>query len=159
MSPAGIPVFYAARDSETAFLETVAPDANRPIVSIGKFETTRDLCVLDLDEIQGIPSLFDESNRDLRSKLKFMRAFADDLAEPIQRDGREHIDYVPTQIVSEFFRVRFLPPAGMINGICFKSSKHVNGICACLFFENKDFSEECSRAALRLLEVESRAAF
>jgi hypothetical protein len=159
MSPAGIPIFYAVRDSETAFLETVAADATRPIVSIGKFETTAELCVLDLAEIPQMPSLFDESYRHLRAGLKFMRAFADDLAEPIQRDGREHIDYVPTQIVSEFFRLRFNLPGGSANGICFKSSKQVDGICVCLFFKNKEFAGECPRAPFRLLEVESREAF
>jgi hypothetical protein len=158
MSPAGIPIFYAARDPETAFLETATADATRPVVSIGKFETTAELRVLDLGEIPPIPSLFDESERHLRAGLKFMHAFADDLAEPIKRDGREHIDYVPTQIVSEFFRLRFCVPGGPIDGICFKCSKHINGICVCLFFKNRDFVGDCPKAPFRLLEVQSREA-
>jgi hypothetical protein len=47
------------------------------------------------------PSLFDEQRRHLRAGLSFLHDFAADLAKPIEKDGREHIEYVPTQIVTE----------------------------------------------------------
>ena len=41
-----------------------------------------------------------ERRRHLRAALSFLRGFVEDLAKPIKKDGREHIEYVPTQIVT-----------------------------------------------------------
>jgi len=156
MSPAGIPMFYAAMDEQTAHLETAMPDPNQTVTSIGRFELTEELRILNLAEIPDVPSLFDSDARHLRTGLTFMRAFADDLSQPIARDGREHIDYVPTQIVSEFFRLRFSHIPGHLHGLSFRSSKDSHGICVCLFFTHDDFVKNSSVAPLRLIEVNRR---
>src|SRR5437870_5994128 len=41
-----------------------------------------------------------ERRRHLRAALSFLRGFVEGLAKPIKKDGREHIEYVPTQIVT-----------------------------------------------------------
>ena len=105
MSPAGIPMFYGAFYVETARLETFDPEHHAgQILSIGTFRATRALRVLDLADLPDIPSVFEEDGHHRIHPLRFLHAFAHDIVKPIARDGREHIEYVPTQIVTEYFR-------------------------------------------------------
>jgi hypothetical protein len=39
-----------------------------------------------------------------RAELSFLHGFARDLSAQIERDNRIHIEYVPTQVVSEYLR-------------------------------------------------------
>lgn len=57
-----------------------------------------------------MPSLFDVAHkRRQRQPLIFLGAFASAVSEPFERDDRIHIEYVPTQIVTEWLRARFDP--------------------------------------------------
>ena len=56
MSPAGIPMFYACDDEDTALKETAA---GAGYFAIGRFETLRAATLLDLTAIPRFPSLFD----------------------------------------------------------------------------------------------------
>jgi hypothetical protein len=105
MSPAGVSMFYGAEDYKTACAETidVTKDAGRQ-VSGGKFKAKRKLLLLDLVDLPDPPSYFDIDRRDLYHAVVFLRRFARDLAIPITRDGREHIEYAPTQAFTEFVR-------------------------------------------------------
>lgn len=103
MSPAGIPMFYVTHDIETAIAETWDGKEDS-VASIGKFKTLEEYLIIDLSNIPPIPSLFDEERRHLRETIKFLEAFMIDFSRPINKDGKEHIDYVPTQIVTEYFR-------------------------------------------------------
>ena len=55
MSPAGIPMFYACDDEETALKETASGPGK---FAVGRFETLRPIIILDLTGIPPIPSLF-----------------------------------------------------------------------------------------------------
>lgn len=143
MSPAGIPMFYGASDEDTAVLETCNGE---PIATIGVFETLKPFKTIDLTNLPGIPSLFDSRRRWLRPGLKFLYAFVRDVSKAIERDGREHIEYVPTQIVSEFFRHLFRDDEDdVVKGILYPSAKRPGGTACVLFFEN---GECCDLAAL-----------
>jgi hypothetical protein len=101
MSPAGIPMFYGAEDEATAIAETYTPIPGTPAaVTVAKFMTARDAYVVDLTALPVFPSLFDEGRRHLRAPVSFLRSFVEDLTKPIKKDGREHIEYVPTQVVN-----------------------------------------------------------
>jgi hypothetical protein len=50
---------------------------------------------LDLADLPEVPSVFRPDRHDLIHPLKFLHAFAQDIVQPISRDGREHIEYVP----------------------------------------------------------------
>lgn len=144
MSPAGIPMFYGAFDYATAFAETFDEnhDQNKKI-SCGTFRANRDLRVLNLAELPPVPSIFDEDYHPLIRPFRFLHNFAFDIAKPIARDGREHIEYVPTQIITEFFRHIFQTLDGeKLDGIAYKSSKHKGGIAFVLFCENHQASEQ-----------------
>lgn len=142
MSPAGIPMFYGAFDVDTARVETLDPEAHvGQTLSIGVFRPMRDLKVLDLADLPDIPSVFDPNAHLLIHPLRFLHAFAADLVQPIARDGREHIEYVPTQIVTEFFRRVFRDIDNrLLDGLIYTSSRDGHPACV-LFCENDQCAE------------------
>lgn len=138
MSPAGIPMFYGAFDFQTAHAETFDPQAHEgKSLSVGTFRSLRDLTVLDLANLPSIPSVFDQERHRTIHSLRFLHQFARDISQPIARDGHEHIDYVPTQIVTEYFRRVFrLKDGNPIDGILYRSAKNADGQAFVLFCEN-----------------------
>lgn len=159
MSPAGIPMFYGAFDAATAHAETFDPDAHAgKILSVGTFRSVRDLTVLDLAELPPVPSVFDMARQGMIHSLRFLHAFAVDISQPIARDGREHIEYVPTQIVTEYFRRVFrLPDDRGLDGIIYRSAKNAGAKAFVLFCENEqciDAGDDLNEASLlRLMAV------
>jgi len=56
----------------------------------------------------------------------FLHGFRRDLLKPIERDGREHVEYVPTQVVTEYLRLAYrLPEEGepRLDGLMFTSTR------------------------------------
>lgn len=145
MSPAGIPMFYGAYDSETALKETLDLKKIAPwkIASIATFKTLKKIKVLDLSKLPEVPSLFDPQNRHLRSSIIFLRGFVLELSKPISKDGAEHIEYVPTQIFTEYIRHIYKAQEGdSLNGINYLSSKGTGGISCVLFIEDKQCCDQ-----------------
>jgi hypothetical protein len=131
MNPAGIPYLYLAFDENTAVSETIT---NEDKYCLARFILNKDLNVLDLSSIPCLPSKFNASAYNRRCELIFIRNFLIDLSKPIEKDGREHVDYVPTQIVSEYFRHRFKDGQGnSVDGIMYSSAKNKNGVNLALF--------------------------
>lgn len=148
MSPAGISMFYGCDDIPTVAAEIGSHTAKRFAV-IGAFETTRPLQMVNLSALPCIPSLFDPEQREHYYELRFLHQFARDLIEPVVLDGREHIDYVPTQVVTEY--IRWLP-ALAVDGILFTSAQ--NGGTSCVIFCGPegcaDAGKETDKTMLRL---------
>ncbi len=138
MSPAGIPMFYGAEDEATAIAETYAPNSGVPAtVTVAKFLTARDAYVVDLTALPVFPSLFDDGRRHLRAPVSFLLSFVKDLAKPIKK-GRALIEYVPTQIVTEYLRHIFRTEAGhRVRGVIYQSARNGGGKCCVLFVRNK----------------------
>jgi hypothetical protein len=128
MSPAGIPMFYASDDIDTVVAEIAAHSARRYAV-VGAFQTVRDLTLLNLAELPPIPSVFTAEGRERHFDVRFLHDFAADLGKPIVLDGREHIDYVPTQVVTEY--LRWIPDFAL-DGILYRSAQN-GGVCCVLF--------------------------
>jgi len=150
MSPAGISMFYGALDRETAIEEVVDP--TRPgegkHITSGAFHSPGHLTLLDLRGTSELPSRFDPDAGYLRAPLLFLRDFAEDLAKPVQKDGREHIEYVPTQVLTEYFQRR-------ADGILYRSARKEGGTCCVvfmpLFFGNcRDLGDEDTDTVLVL---------
>jgi RES domain-containing protein len=135
MNAAGIVVFYAALDEITALAET----AHRaPCASIGTFVLTRPARVLDLRNLPPVPSIFDESKIDLRLPLRFLHSFRIDISEAVVPDERVHVEYAPTQVVSEFIKLRFTDQEGnRVDGVLYPSSRRREG-CNAVLFANRD---------------------
>lgn len=120
MNPAGISYFYLAEELETAFAEVLSGPPCE--TSYAKFKLRQDLKVIDLCEFE-VPSVFDENNREVREGLLFIEHFVSAISEPVRKDGREHVDYVPSQVVSEFFAKVFRSTAGdEIHGLVYPSA-------------------------------------
>lgn len=139
MSPAGIPMFYGAFDLATARAETVDPKHHAgQTLSIGTFRPLRNLRMLDLADLPDIPSVFEEGGHYRIHPLRFLHAFANDIVQPIARDGRERTEYVPTQIVTEYFRRVFRDADGnALDGIIYTSSRKGGDRAFVLFCENE----------------------
>jgi hypothetical protein len=138
MNPAGIPMFYGAIERETALEEIQLNEHTAG--SIGLFELLHDIRVIDLTNLPPAPGIFGEGSRREKAAIAFVHQFVRDATLPIERDGREHIEYVPTQIVTEYFRHRFLyefePGKRLsVSGILYPSSKRQNSVNAVLFFD------------------------
>lgn len=139
MSPAGIAVFYGALDKETTVAE-IKPTLSeeKPAVSLGEFLTTSEMRLVDLASLPEIPSVFDEDNRDDRPTIRFLRQFARIVSQPAgetRAAGREIVDYIPTQVVTEYLWHVFgdQHAAGRIDGILYQSAQHNEGVCCALF--------------------------
>lgn len=140
MSPAGIPMFYGAFDRLTA-LEEIRD--SKEYVTIGAFKNLRALRLIDFTNVPKVPSVFDTEKRQLRNAILFLQKFVNDLSKPVDKDNTEHIEYVPTQIVTEYFRRVFKTDENEnIDGVLYPSSKVSGGICCVLFFENKDCTQD-----------------
>lgn len=121
MSPAGISMFYGATDIDTAVAEIGAHSAHSWAV-VGEFTACQVLHVIDLSNLPALPSIFDsnEKSKTRYEAVSFLRKFVSELTLPIVLDGREHIDYVPTQVFTEFLRYAFPEP---LDGMLFPSAQ------------------------------------
>jgi hypothetical protein len=155
MSPAGISMFYGAFTQGTSLAETL--DYSRKgdtHYTLGAFQTRQTLTVIDLSAIPPIPSVFDQAKWDELFPIRFLGDFVDDLVKPISRDSKVHIEYVPTQIVTEFFRYALKGSKKKkikVDGIIYPSSR-VPGENACVLF----FDHEESLGQLKFLPAETQ---
>lgn len=103
-----------------------------------KISIKEKISVIDFSNIPDLPSQFNIKALKHREKILFLQDFVKDLSRPVEKDGREHIDYVPTQIISEFFRYGFEP---RIKGIKYQSIKNKGGLNVA-FFESDNIQLE-----------------
>lgn len=141
MSPAGISMLYVALDRETAIAETLSSASESISGTLGIFELLEETRVVDFVRLRRPPTLFTpESNPEDRAPLQFLHSLAHEFSLPIARDGREHVEYVPTQVVTEYLRYRYRPKRP-VHGVRYRSAKHAPGINLALFLSAEDFAE------------------
>ena len=99
MNPAGISYLYLAKELTTAVREVTKKPAQ---VLVGEFRLKRGVNVLDLNEVPEPPSVFALDEYDKRQAILFLRSFIGRITMPLEKDGKEHIEYVPSQVVSEY---------------------------------------------------------
>ena len=144
MSPAGVPMFYGASTAAAARDEarSVDPRATDKVVTVGEFEACRPLRILNLSHGVDVPSQFDRDRGHLRPALAFLSAFVTDVAQPVTRDGREHVDYVPTQVVCEYLRsVHRFHDGQPVDGIAYPSTRTPGATDVVLFVSNGDVED------------------
>ena len=134
MSPAGVPMFYGADDWETAIRELVNPydeSKNGNVATGVQFRTAYQLNVLDLTLIPKT-SFFQTEGKRGKHVIEFLREFAEDVSIPIN-GKQQQIEYVPTQVFTEFVRYLMRGPKGVpIHGIRYSSSR-TNRPCWVIF--------------------------
>ena len=131
MSPAGVSMLYGAFDPVTAKCEVEALHDNE-FLSIASMTLKRTAKVIDFCKLPTPPGFFELGQRERRFLCSFLREFVDNLREPVVKDGREHIDYVPTQVLTEY-----LKSSMTIDGMIFPSAQLGGGKCLVLW--GKDF--------------------
>jgi RES domain len=140
MSPAGIVMFYGSDEPGTAIAEIDdVPDFG---IAIGTFRTTRDAALLDLTDLPR-PLGFFETQSDAstvdRYSVQFLHEFVRSLAARAEPGRREYIDYVPTQVVTEWFRTAFTwGDRKRLDGIRYRSTQRPNGKSVVLFADKGD---------------------
>lgn len=134
MSPPGVVMTYAADDAETALAETANESGT---FAIGTFATERPVLILDLTRLPHAPSIFVELPDTLeynpRLQLNFLHSISQDISRPIARDNRVHVEYVPTQVVTEYVRTVVRVKGLKIDGIRYHSSRKHTGTAVVLF--------------------------
>jgi RES domain-containing protein len=146
MNPAGIPYLYVALEEATALAETVS---SPPVeVVVAAFTSSRELTVIDLTALPPLPSIFDETRQMEREGLMFLQAFVREISIPVTKDGAEHVDYVPSQVVCEYFAqvFRFANCAGRIDGLLYPSAVRPNGKNLVLFPSERGSSRKFDTA-------------
>lgn len=127
MNPAGISYLYTAFEDGTAFAETIShPPCN---VVLSTFVMTSPHTVIDLSNLPAVPSIFDAEHYELRESLLFLEDFTSQISRPVTKDGSEHIDYVPSQVVCEYFAQAFSAEDGStrVQGIIYPSAVRPSG--------------------------------
>lgn len=152
MSPAGISMFYGADTVDTVVAELGA--SPREWVMSGAFTPVRTLRLLDLTRLPQMPSPFDDAGQDRSEELTFLARFNAEVSRPIVPDDRVHVEYVPTQFVTEFLRVHFSTAAdAALDGIAFRSSR-CDGVSFVVFADH----DQCLRSVDEVVEMSPREA-
>ena len=136
-------MLYASDDPETGLRET----CTRPgTFVVGQFEIQCEVKILDLASLPPVPSIFqelpDSLEYDPRPPLIFLHHFAADISKSIFRDDRVHVEYVPTQVITGYFRTGFSDTSMPIMGIRYPSSRHHGHSSIVLFATQEDLLME-----------------
>lgn len=119
MNPAGVSMFYGAFDKETAITESIKT-ANEKVLVIGEFKTMRELTVVDLIALPTEVSIW----MDKSEAVSFLKSFHKNITRPLKNNANEVIDYIPSQIFTEYLRWMFTDKEGRnIDGLLYRSSK------------------------------------
>ena len=143
MNPAGIPYLYTAFDAQTAVVEIGSPRDQNKAPSVAEFQVDRLLKVINLSELPDLPHPLAIDRRDERIKAKFLHSFVASITQEVHKDGREHVDYVPSQVVCEFLAQAYAMPDGSpIDGIIYPSAVSPDGINLLVFPKGRSFDRD-----------------
>jgi RES domain-containing protein len=150
MNPAGISYLYLAFEQQTALAEVL----ERPPcgAAIAQFDAQRALIILDLTSLPPLPSIFDDSCRDQREGLLFLSRFVVEISKPVRKDGREHVEYVPSQVVSEYFALSFQFNGHPLDGIAYPSAVCPGGKNLVLFPSKRGFERKFDHVVFRSVQ-------
>ena len=128
-------MFYGAFKEETAIIEVL--DINKPdqCITTAKFSNLKPIKLIDFSNLKWV-SLFDKENEHKRNTYVLLYQFLSDLTKPISSDGSQHIDYIPTQVVTEYLKNSFKSELNEeIHGLIYPSSKKSGFNNVVLFFD------------------------
>ncbi len=100
-SPKGVSMFYGATDFKTACVEIKAEPGDK--VTLGVFETTRDLAVIDFTSTQFPKGDFDPAWMGNYHIAAFLKGFLGDIRKDVKGEEATS-EYLPTQALCHFFK-------------------------------------------------------
>ena len=137
MSPVGISMFYGSFDEITAIKEVKNQITEGMSVTVGTFSTKLPLKLIDFTKLPIELSVFGNYDYNI---ILFLRSFTDDISKEVNTE--EKIEYIPTQIITEYFRYVFLDNLNeSVVGIVYKSAANPNANCCVLFLDNDKCAE------------------
>lgn len=120
MNPPGIPMMYLSDAGDCAVKEVgTLPDTR--IAYVGTFEPIRPLRILDYSALPPAPGYFSGAGRRDILLHRFLRHFVQEITKPVARNDRNHLDYLPSQVVTEFLR-DYNFNGGPIHGVRYPSA-------------------------------------
>lgn len=122
MNPKGIPMFYCANDIELIRKELEVYDMKT--ITIAKFKNLKRMLILDLTRISQIPFFSKD-----RKYIQFLVAFSEDISKPKNINNNLQLEYISTQIVTEYFKYYLKLSDENINGIKYESSVYKSEGC------------------------------
>lgn len=117
LNPEGVGLFYSATTPDLAVKET-ALHSQFDDAAVGGFEVKRKLTILDFTKRPRLPSVFDEARRTQYVYASFADDFVERLTRSVRLTGEERVEYVVTQVISEYFR---WAPKRRLDGIAWGS--------------------------------------
>ncbi|MBB6062764.1 hypothetical protein HNP65_001216 [Thermosipho japonicus] len=134
-SPAGISYMYLSEDMETCINE-VNPQIKDNVL-VGEFKLKKKINILNLTD-SPVKSIFcNDYDHKVRMIFKnFIIKFAEEVSKPMKISDNKEIEYVPTQVLSEYVR-----KLGY-KGIMYKSSLNKDSYNYVLFFGPEDDNNE-----------------
>ena len=139
MSPAGISMFYCSPHKDICVNEVVNfSNKSKPYYTTAFFNPKNKLKLVDLTKLTELPSAFDEKNNWQIETLFFLKDFIKDISKPIVENDAI-IDYVPTQIVTEYIRYN---PKLNVDGLIYPSSTDNSKENYVLFMDHEESIKE-----------------
>lgn len=141
-SAEGISMFYGAENNETAIEEIIDRDQPAEYISIAEFYPGKQLTLVDLRNIQHI-GFFNFDKIDLYEPCKFLRSFVGQVSIKVDKKQNRRIEFVPSQVVTEYFR-HVLPSKAKfpIHGIVYKSAQNIGCDCYVIFADAEQCKDE-----------------
>lgn len=127
MNPKGISMFYCADSLEIVRNELEIYDMKT--ITIAIFKNLKKMLILDLTRIRAI-SLFSKD----RKYIQFLVAFSEDISKPKNINNNLQLEYIPTQVVTEYFKYYL-----NISGIKYKSAVNKSGNNYVFFCNRENF--------------------
>lgn len=152
MNPAGISMFYCSLKKDLTIKEVVdASDTSKPYYSTAIFYTKENIKLVDLTNLPSASSIYDQANNGHNEVLSFLNNFIADISKPIHSND-SIIEYIPTQIVTEY--IRFNPELD-VDGIIYPSSKEPSSSNIVLFYDHEESLEKLtySKASLKKVKI------
>lgn len=147
MSPSGISMFYGASFPKTAIIEVANTFNDENDVTIGDFNIIKPIKVVDFTGLFHL-SIFGHYDYNVMS---FLRSFVFEIAKPISKADKD-VEYVPTQIITEYFRYVFRTKEHEnIHGLKYRSAANKGGFCCVLFFDKETCPEYLSLSKYALV--------
>lgn len=136
LSPAGISMFYGSFEPDTPIAE-IRNYSDNPFIYLGEFETLKDLHVVDLCDLPKIDFWMPYGWQE----FSFLSHFHDEISKPISQDDIPDIEYIPSQIFTEYIKCLCKTSGGNpYDGIVYRSS--LTGEKNIVLFYDRDSSAE-----------------
>ncbi len=154
-SPPGIPMFYGAKNKSTAILEVIDKKEEKQMVTTGRFRNIKPLNLIDLTNIPNV-SVFDLKKAEFYEAAIFLKAFSKNISKKIKKGGTQHFEYVPTQVVTEYFRHVLPYEAGIkVDGLIYKSSLAEDEDCYVIFCNSRHCRDAQNQTKQTVLILEN----